>query len=55
VVAGLIIASPLFGAVLAGLLIGIVLLIVGIEMISAGIGGRERLGSLHLALKNRFL
>ena len=41
VVAGMIIASPLFGAVLAGLLIGIVLLIVGIEMISAGIGGRE--------------
>jgi uncharacterized membrane protein HdeD (DUF308 family) len=41
VVADLIIASPLFGVVLAGLLIGIVLLIVGIEMISAGIGGRE--------------
>jgi hypothetical protein len=31
----------LFGAVLAGILIAIVLLIIGIEMISAGIGGRE--------------
>jgi uncharacterized membrane protein HdeD (DUF308 family) len=38
---GLMIVSPFFGAVLAGLIIGIVLLIVGIQLISAGIGGRE--------------
>lgn len=37
----LIMASPFFGAVLAGLIIGIILLIIGIQMISAGIGGRE--------------
>jgi len=41
IVSGLIIASPFFGAVLAGFLIGIVLLLVGIEMISAGVGGRK--------------
>ena len=39
--AGLIIVSPFFGAVLAGLIMGIILLIIGIEMIAAGIGGRE--------------
>jgi len=38
---GLIIASPFFGAVLAGLIIGAILLIIGIEMIIAGIAGRE--------------
>lgn len=38
---GLIIVSPFFGAVLAGLIMGIILLIIGIEMIAAGIGGRE--------------
>jgi uncharacterized membrane protein HdeD (DUF308 family) len=37
----MIIVSPFFGAVLAGLIMGIVLLIVGIEMISAGVGGRK--------------
>jgi uncharacterized membrane protein HdeD (DUF308 family) len=41
VFAGLIIVSPFFGAVLAGLIIGAILLIIGIQMISAGIGGRE--------------
>jgi uncharacterized membrane protein HdeD (DUF308 family) len=41
VVAGLVIASPFFGAVLAGLFIGINLIIIGAQMISAGIGGRE--------------
>lgn len=35
------IVSPFFGAVLAGLIIAIILLIIGIQMISAGIGGRE--------------
>jgi uncharacterized membrane protein HdeD (DUF308 family) len=37
----LMIVSPFFGAVLAGLIIAIVLLIVGIQLITAGIGGRE--------------
>src|SRR5215213_8091126 len=37
---GLMIVSPFFGAVLAGLIIAIVLLIVGIQLVSAGIGGR---------------
>jgi uncharacterized membrane protein HdeD (DUF308 family) len=42
IVAGLMIVSPLFfGAQLAGIIIGIVLLIVGIQLVSAGIGGRE--------------
>jgi uncharacterized membrane protein HdeD (DUF308 family) len=34
-----IMASPLFGAVLVGVLIGIALLIVGIQIIFAGVGG----------------
>jgi uncharacterized membrane protein HdeD (DUF308 family) len=38
---GWIIVSPFFGAVLAGLIMGIILIIVGIQMISAGIAGRE--------------
>jgi uncharacterized membrane protein HdeD (DUF308 family) len=38
---GMIIVSPFFGAALAGLIMGIILLIIGIEMIAAGIGGRE--------------
>ena len=37
----LIMASPFFGAVLAGLIIGIILIIIGIQMITAGIAGRE--------------
>ena len=37
----LMIVSPFFGAVLAGLIIAIVLLIVGIQLVTAGIGGRE--------------
>ena len=37
----IIIVSPFFGAVLAGLIMGIILIIIGIEMISAGIGGRQ--------------
>src|SRR5215204_1472543 len=37
----LIMASPFFGAVLACLIIGIILIIIGIQMISAGIAGRE--------------
>jgi uncharacterized membrane protein HdeD (DUF308 family) len=38
---GMVIVSPFFGAVLAGLIMGIILIIIGIQMISAGIGGRE--------------
>jgi small neutral amino acid transporter SnatA (MarC family) len=37
----MVIVSPFFGAVLAGLIMGIILIIIGIQMISAGIGGRE--------------
>jgi hypothetical protein len=37
----IIIVSLFFGAVLAGLIMGIILIIIGIEMISAGIGGRQ--------------
>ena len=38
---GMIIVSPFFGAVLAGLIMGIILIIIGIEMIAAGVGGRQ--------------
>ena len=38
---GMIIVSPFFGAVLAGLIMGIILILIGIQMISAGVGGRE--------------
>jgi uncharacterized membrane protein HdeD (DUF308 family) len=41
VLAGLMIVFPLFGAIFSGFIIGIILLIIGIEMISVGIGGRE--------------
>jgi uncharacterized membrane protein HdeD (DUF308 family) len=41
IISGMVLASPLFGAALAGFLIGIALLIIGIQMISAGIAGRE--------------
>ena len=37
----MVLVSPFFGAALAGFLIGIALLIIGIQMISAGIAGRE--------------
>jgi uncharacterized membrane protein HdeD (DUF308 family) len=37
----MILASPVFGAVFAGLIIAMALLIIGIQMISAGIAGRE--------------
>ena len=37
----MIIVSPFFGAVLAGFIMAIILLIIGIEMIAAGIGGRD--------------
>jgi uncharacterized membrane protein HdeD (DUF308 family) len=38
---GWIIVSPFFGAVLAGFIMAIILLIIGIQMIAAGVGGRE--------------
>lgn len=37
----MVLVSPFFGAALAGFLIGIALLIIGIQVISAGITGRE--------------
>jgi hypothetical protein len=43
VISAMIIASPFFGEAFAGLLIGMTLIIIGIQMISAGIGGRETL------------
>src|SRR5919198_870370 len=36
----LVLASPLFGAILAGIMIGFSLLIVGIQMITTGVMGR---------------
>jgi hypothetical protein len=39
----MIIVSPFFGAVLAGFIMGIILLIIGTEMIAAGIGGETHL------------
>ncbi|HKG86796.1 MAG TPA: DUF308 domain-containing protein [Nitrososphaeraceae archaeon] len=41
IISVMILVSPFFGAALAGLLIGIALLIIGIQVISAGIAGRE--------------
>jgi len=41
IISVMILVSPFFGAALAGLLIGIALLIIGIQVISAGISGRE--------------
>lgn len=42
VISALILAVPFFGAVFAGLLIGISLLIVGIQMLAAGLSTRQR-------------
>lgn len=42
IISTLVLASPLFGAVLAGIMIGLSLLIVGIEMIAAGVSGRQQ-------------
>jgi uncharacterized membrane protein HdeD (DUF308 family) len=42
IISTLVLASPFFGAVLAGIMIGLSLLIVGIEMIAAGVSGREQ-------------
>ena len=41
IISVMVLVSPFFGAVLAGLLIGMALLIIGIQMISAGIAGKE--------------
>ena len=37
----MILVSPFFGLVIAGFLIGIALIIIGIQMIAAGFSGRE--------------
>jgi uncharacterized membrane protein HdeD (DUF308 family) len=40
-VSGLIMASPLYGAVFASLVLGIALLVIGIQIIAAGVSGRK--------------
>ena len=40
-VSGLMMASPLYGAVFASLVVGIALLVIGIQIIAAGISGRK--------------
>jgi uncharacterized membrane protein HdeD (DUF308 family) len=40
-VSGLMMASPLYGAVFASLVLGIALLVIGIQIIAAGISGRK--------------
>ena len=40
-VSGLMMASPLYGAVFASLVLGIALLVIGIQIISAGVSGRK--------------
>ena len=42
IISSLVLASPLFGTILAGIMIGLSLLIVGIEMIAAGVSGRQQ-------------
>src|ERR687888_2546855 len=42
VIASFVLASPLFGAILAGIMVGISLLIVGIQMVTAGMMGRRQ-------------
>ena len=42
VISALILAVPFFGAVFAGLLIGISLLIVGIQMLATGVSARRQ-------------
>jgi uncharacterized membrane protein HdeD (DUF308 family) len=42
IISALVLAYPLFGARLAGIMIGLSLLIVGIEMIAAGVSGRQQ-------------
>jgi uncharacterized membrane protein HdeD (DUF308 family) len=42
VIASFVLASPLFGVILAGFMVGISLLIVGIQMVTAGMMGRRQ-------------
>lgn len=41
IISMIILASPLFGVELAGIFIGIALIIIGVQMISAGVAGRK--------------
>ncbi len=41
IISAMILASPVFGAVFAGLIIAMALLIIGIQMIAAGVSGRR--------------
>jgi len=53
IISALVLASPLFGAILAGIMIGLSLLIVGIEMIAAGVsGGRQQQSISAKSLEN---
>jgi uncharacterized membrane protein HdeD (DUF308 family) len=41
IISVMILASPVFGAVFAGLIIAMALLIIGIQMLAAGVSGRR--------------
>jgi len=41
IISVMIVASPLFGAIFAGLIIAMALLIIGIQMVAAGVSGRR--------------
>ena len=41
IISAMILASPVFGAVFAGLIIAMALLIIGIQMVAAGVSGRR--------------
>jgi uncharacterized membrane protein HdeD (DUF308 family) len=41
IISVMILASPVFGAVFAGLIIAMALLIIGIQMVAAGVSGRR--------------
>ncbi len=42
IIATLVLVSPLFGVILAAIMIGLTLLIVGIQMITSGVMGRRQ-------------
>jgi len=42
VIASFVLVSPLFGAILAGIIVGISLLIVGIQIVTVGMMGRRQ-------------
>jgi uncharacterized membrane protein HdeD (DUF308 family) len=52
IISVLVLASPLFGVILAGIMIGLSLLIVGIEMIAAGVSGGRQQQSISAKITN---